>query len=244
MNLPNMPADSTSREYLRVAGGYGSAATGASPAGGLDADNAGNIAADGDLTLDGDLDLRGALRNTTGDLTFDAPLRLGPDGVNGLWSAWLLPETAYKSPTAGPAGPNLVWNGDFQGSYTTLDFDPTTREFACWRVPLPADYDGSDLAVTVYWTAASGTIGQSVVWRAHLACFADGDDIDQALPPIPALEDAYQTAGSCHSVTSTGSPAYTSPGSLLVANINRQAEHINDTLSADARLLAVRITYA
>ena len=38
MNLPSMGTDEVSREILRIAGGYGVAAEGDSPAGGLDID--------------------------------------------------------------------------------------------------------------------------------------------------------------------------------------------------------------
>jgi hypothetical protein len=42
-----------SREFLRIAGGYGAASLGTSPAGGLDIDNAGNFATDGDVSIKG-----------------------------------------------------------------------------------------------------------------------------------------------------------------------------------------------
>ena len=50
MAVPTMRPGITSREFVRVAGGFGSAAVGASPTGGLDIDNAGNLATDGDVT--------------------------------------------------------------------------------------------------------------------------------------------------------------------------------------------------
>ena len=48
MALPTMRSGLVSREFLRVAGGYGAPSLGTSPAGGLDIDNAGNFATDGD----------------------------------------------------------------------------------------------------------------------------------------------------------------------------------------------------
>lgn len=59
MNLPAMPSNPCSRETLRIGGGYNAPALGASPAGGLDIDNAGNCALDGDLTVAGDVSLGG-----------------------------------------------------------------------------------------------------------------------------------------------------------------------------------------
>lgn len=48
--LPTMRPGITGREFVRVAGGFGAPALGSSPAGGLDIDNAGNLATDGDVT--------------------------------------------------------------------------------------------------------------------------------------------------------------------------------------------------
>ncbi|MBI2421422.1 MAG: hypothetical protein HYV27_01240 [Candidatus Hydrogenedentes bacterium] len=73
MTLPNMPDDCSSREFLRVAGGYGAAPAGDSPAGGLDVDHAGNAATDGDLTVRGIL----ATGSTPQDLTNAAGQVLG-----------------------------------------------------------------------------------------------------------------------------------------------------------------------
>ena len=55
MNLPSMGTGLVSRELLRIAGGYGALAEGISPAGGLDIDNAGHMATDGDVTVGGEL---------------------------------------------------------------------------------------------------------------------------------------------------------------------------------------------
>ncbi len=62
MALPSMRSGVISREFLRIAGGYGAPAQGRSPAGGLDIDNAGNLATDGELTADGVVQSNSALR--------------------------------------------------------------------------------------------------------------------------------------------------------------------------------------
>ena len=73
MSLPSIPSGEVSRDYLRIAGGYGASAMGQSPAGGLDIDNAGHLATDGDVTVDGVIDAKGGnLVNSTGNLTLDA----------------------------------------------------------------------------------------------------------------------------------------------------------------------------
>lgn len=71
MALPNMRAGIISREFLRIAGGLASPAVGTSPAGGLDIDNAGNVATDGDITVLGTVDVDGALAVDTDTLYVD-----------------------------------------------------------------------------------------------------------------------------------------------------------------------------
>ncbi len=55
MALPDMPSTFTTRETLRIGGGYNAPEEGISPAGGLDIDGTGNLATNGDVTIDGDL---------------------------------------------------------------------------------------------------------------------------------------------------------------------------------------------
>lgn len=72
MTLPSMPEHPVSREFLRVSGGYGVAAEGQSPAGGLDVDDAGNLATDGDAAIDGTLDVGNDLTVAADALLVDA----------------------------------------------------------------------------------------------------------------------------------------------------------------------------
>lgn len=280
MSLPSMRSGLVSREFLRIAGGFGVAALGKSPAGGLDIDNAGNLATDGDITTKGEVDVQGGkINNTIGDLTLDAQndaadstiylknsdgtykanvdvegdlevggaLTLGADGVNKTWSVWLGPETAILGATTFPSGPIRTWNGDFGGNFNSLDFDKATREFASWCVGLPADYDGSALQATVFWTSTGGTVGDSVVWRVRLGAFADNEDPAQSLTDIGGvIIDALQTLNRVHVITSSaGTPLLASTGGVLMVNVDRQADFTEfDDLDADAKLLGVLIAYA
>lgn len=55
MPLPSLPETLFSREFLRIGGGYNAPAAGASPAGGLEVDHAGNLATNGSLITAADL---------------------------------------------------------------------------------------------------------------------------------------------------------------------------------------------
>ncbi|MFP4500591.1 MAG: hypothetical protein ACLFTT_06280 [Candidatus Hydrogenedentota bacterium] len=223
MTLPNMPAQMTSREFLRIAGGYGTPGAGHSPAGGLDVDNAGNLAMDGDLTVGG-------------------ALRMAAGGVDKTWSCWLDVATALRGTSNPPAGPNVTWNNDYRGNFHSLDFDASNKEFVSWVLALPAHYDGSALRVDLVWTASAGTVGLEVAWQPRLAVLADGENPDQSMAPIAYVVDAYQGAGLVHVSTGSGVPLVPGGGSVLFVTLNRAADA--DTFDADAKLIGLRLGYA
>lgn len=223
MTLPNMPTPMISREYLRVGGGYGVAAEGNSPAGGLDVDNAGNLAMDGDLTVGG-------------------ALRLGPAGVDKTWSCWLDAATALRSTSNPPAGPNTTWNSDYRGNFHSLDFDASNKEFASWVLAMPTYYDGTALRVDIVWTASAGTVGLEVAWQPRLGVLADGETPDQAIAATAYVVDAYQGAGLVHVATGSGVPLVPAGGSVLFVTLNRAATA--DTFDAAAKLIGLRLACA
>ena len=107
MTLPSMRSELVGREFLRVAGGYGVAAVGASPAGGLDVDNAGNLATDGDVTLDGDLAVAGGAA-VTGDVAVEGDVASG----GGYGSGGVTVDSSGQIQAAG----SVVSNGLLQVS--------------------------------------------------------------------------------------------------------------------------------
>lgn len=248
MTLPIITANPRYLEQLRVGGGFGSL-----PNGGVDIDKAGRIAASGDVTVAGEIDAQGGLNNTAGAaLLVNAPLELrnairsGTGGCNKTWSHWLNPAHAIKPSSAFPAGPTVVWNGNFSASYTYLDFDRSTRQFCAYAVSLPPDYDGSALKLTIFWTATAGTAGQVVIWRVRLGASADNGDTAATITDVGGqLTDEFLSAKKLHVCTTVaGTPTTAAGGQLLFINIDRQADSASDTLNAEARLLGARLQYA
>lgn len=229
MALPNMRPGLTSREFLRIAGGYQAPALGTSPAGGLDVDNAGNIATDGDLTIDG-------AGSFGGDLSIAGSLRTTGAGVDKTWSQYVGAQEMSVI-TAG-----AVTNHTFQTNRVVVPliaFDASAIESACFTIGLPEDYDGSALKLTWYWTALAGTSG-TVIWAANRSIFVDDETLAQD-PGGATATDTFIATNDLHIIDVTDTPGGTTSG-LLTMFVRRLAT--SDTFDADAQLIGVRVTYA
>lgn len=235
MALPNMRPGLTSREFLRIAGGYQAPALGKSPAGGLDVDNAGNMATDGDLTIDGAGSFGGDLA-VTGDLSIAGSLRTSPDGVDKTWSHYV------GAQEISPITAGAVTNHVFQSNRVVvplIPFDASVIESACFTIGLPEDYDGSELKVAFYWTATGGTSG-TVAWAANNSIFVDDESLAEIVGG-PIATDTFIAINDLHLIETTFTPGGIDPG-LLTMFVRRLAT--SDTFDADAQLIGVRVTYA
>jgi len=222
MTLPTIPTGVFGREYLRIAGGYGAPAVGGSPAGGLDIDNAGNLATDGDVSLDG------ALR------------------IEGMPQAWSQFVPAYRMwlPDAGdgPAvGPTRVRH-EFLVETQLIDFAPGVSRSVVFNTALPPDYDGRTIAIDIYWTAAAGTAGD-VEWRLVAYTFAPGDDLAITYVTPNIVYSTFTGVDKVHKATLAMQPDFAVPGEFATMGVRRKGDTAQDTFDGDARLMGVRLRW-
>jgi len=217
-----------SREYLRVGGGYDAPETGLSPAGGVNVDNTGNIAINGDATIDGDTEIGGSLC------------------VNGLAHQWakFIPADhmwpAQDIPCTGPASVRWAWLKESQA----MHFAPGTVSSAVFTLATPADYDGRDLTICLYWTSV-GTVGDGITWRAYAMGHGDGADLAEPIANVFETMDTLQESLYLHECTLTITPNAASPsGSLLTFAIRRNGAAATDTLPGTAMLIGARVSYS
>lgn len=123
----------------------------------------------------------------------------------------------------------------------TQNFDASTQEYDCWGFVLPDGYNAGTFIPRFYWTAASGTAGNTVVWGIQGRSFGDGESLDQALGTAVEASDAYQSANALHIITGAaltiaGTPA---GGEWVVFKAYRK----QGTLAVDAKLLGVYLEY-
>ncbi len=236
MTLPSIPSGTTSREYLRIGGGYGVGAVGSSPAGGADIDRAGNVAADGDLTIDG-------MVSAGAGLTFAGAFSRGPGGVDKTWQVALSATDFWPDATLGPTGPVLTVFSDNRFEAQALTYADATANRAYAVLFLPPDFDGSPLRFSVYWTCTTGGASGSVVWTIGGVSAGDTEDITGA-PSVTyyAVSDALTAVGRLQIADITYSAPAAKP--TLWFQLLRDGPHASDTLNAAAKLIGVRVSYA
>lgn len=230
MTLPSIPSGVASREYLRVGGGYDAPALGMSPAGGVDMDNAGNLAANGDLTIGG-------------NVAFSGDLVRGAGGVDRTWSVFLLATDLSPDATAGPTGPALTVFSDNRYEAQALTYSDSTSSRAYALLLMPPDFDGSPLRFTIYWTCTAGGASGSVVWSVGALSAADTEDITGTpSPTYYAVTDALTAVGRLQIAEITFSTPAAKP--TMWIQVLRDSAHASDTLNAACKLIGVRVTYA
>lgn len=131
-------------------------------------------------------------------------------------------------------------------NYYSLDFDPTTQEFAHAVVAMPSDWNGSTVTAKFYWTA-TGTSTNPVEWACEATSYGDSETIDAAWGTAQVISDAHtatalqvQITDATPAITIGGTPA---AGELVMFRIKRDPASGNDTLAVDAMLLGVMINY-
>ena len=172
---------------------------------------------------------------------------LGSDGTDPSWTVpkrtiTLTAGAGRPSTTSGCATSVTVEAGTNDVDYDVLDFDKDTNESAFWPMfAMPNNWDGGTVTARFYWTAASGsgTFTLGIKGRSY----ADSDAIDQAYGTEVETTDTLITAGDVHispesaAITLNGGPA---GGELVSFKVTRKT---TDTLTVDARLIAIKIIY-
>lgn len=108
---------------------------------------------------------------------------------------------------------------------------------------MPSDYNGGTVTAVFYWTATTGT--GVVNWAIQGRAYGDDDALDQAQGTAVPVSDTLITANDVHisaataAITLAGTPA---ASEFVQFRVYRDTG-ATDTLTGDARLLGVRITF-
>ena len=165
-------------------------------------------------------------------------------GDIGLQTIPVLAAAMIPNATNGPAA-GLTENGTNKIMLATLDFDATSAEAAQIAIPMPKSWNEGSISVQFVWTAASGA-NAGVVWGCQALALSDDDPLDAAFGVAQLVTDAVTAAGDVMEsaftvpLTVAGSPV---ANDLVVFRFYRDAANTADTLTVDARLIAVRVQY-
>ena len=157
---------------------------------------------------------------------------------------WLPAMGALPRASIGAAEASPAETSTYKVNYGYLDFDPDTDEFCQWQFKLPHDYDGGTVTAQVVWGAGSGT--GNVIWGVQGVSFADLGTLDSDFGTAVTVTDALSATSKIHITSATGAMTFAgSPAAdqWAVIQLYRDANATGDTLTADARMIGVILTY-
>lgn len=186
--------------------------------------------------------------NNLSDLTNTATARtnlglgtMATQNVGGVQSVPILAAAMTARTTNGAASGSTELSTN-KIMLETFDFDQSTEEYVQFMFPMPKSWNESTVTAQFEWTAASGT--GDVIWGIQGVAFSNDDAMDAAFGTAAEVTDTLITANDNHktsftsAVTIGGTPA---EGDLVCFQVYRKAANGSDTLTADAKLIGIRL---
>ena len=168
----------------------------------------------------------------------------GGNSTVGVHDIWVPVQAMYPTADGGCAPITTIEVTEGRPELRVLDFDKDTTEFAQFSIAMPKSWNEGTITFTAYWTAASGSGGCS--WGLQGVSVSDDDAVAAAFGTAVVVDDTLIAANDLHisptssAVTIAGTPQ---EGDVSFFQIFRDHDDSNDTLSADARLIGIKIHY-
>jgi hypothetical protein len=170
----------------------------------------------------------------------------GYSGTKPSGQIFLTAAGGWPSTTLGCKPNALYESGTYKENVYTLDFVDGSTTYAEWTVAMPSDWDGLTVTAVFYWMA-NDTTANAVVWGIQGVSYGDGDALDVTFGTVINVTDAnastaYQIriSAATGAVTIGGTPA---AGKLVQFRVERAGGDGNDSLTVDAKLIGVMITF-
>lgn len=151
----------------------------------------------------------------------------------------IMASSITPSVTGGCAALATIASAANQPDITTLNFDPTTEEYAQFSFPMPKKWDEGTITFKALWSHAATTVNFGVAWKLQAVAVSDDDAIAVAFGTAIAVTDTggttndeYTTAESA-AITIAGSPA---AEDLVFFRVFREPSNGSDNMAIDARL--------
>jgi hypothetical protein len=167
----------------------------------------------------------------------------GTSGSSPAGQIYLSSAGGWPSTTNGAEGPVLTEYTTNDIDMYTLNFDQSTDEYAQWSLAMPSDWDAGTVTATFYWSAGGGT--GNVVWGLQGRTYGNGVSLDSAWGTAQTVTDTRGANDTLYITGSTSAITLTGAGSSELAQFRcyRDANSGSDTLTADARLHGIMITF-
>jgi hypothetical protein len=121
----------------------------------------------------------------------------------------------------------------------TLDFDPSTEEYAQFSIPMPKSWNEGTVTFAPLWSHAATTANFGVVWELQAIAVSNDDTIDAAYGTAQTSTDTGGTTSDLYigpassAITIAGTPA---AEDMVFFRLGRKVADGSDTMAIDARL--------
>jgi len=165
--------------------------------------------------------------------------------VAGKETIWVPATAMYPNTTDGCAdiAQTEMGNGP---ELKTLDFDASSDEFAQFAVAFPKSWNEGTVTFQVFFTADSTNTGNAI-FKLQAVALADDQSLNNGFGTAVGVTKAHSgtandldVSAESSAVTISGSP---STDEYVFFQIFRDADDGSDTLSADAKLLGIKLFF-
>lgn len=143
------------------------------------------------------------------------------------------------SATGGCAALAGIASAANQPDIVTLDFDPTTQEYAQFSLAMPKSWNEGTLTFKPIWSHPATTTNFGVVWDLQAVAISNDDAIATAFGTAQTSTDTGGTTNDVYigpessAITVAGTPA---AEDVVFFRLSRVTGNGSDTMAVDARL--------
>jgi hypothetical protein len=188
------------------------------------------------------VNIAGTLKQWDGAAYVDAAS--GGSSTQGKQAIYVTAAAMSPSVAGGCAALAGIASAANQPDVVSLDFDPTTQEYAQFSLVMPEKWNGGTVTFRAHWSHASTTTNFGVVWNLQ----------GVAVPNDGAIAVAYGTAQTSTDTGGTTDDLYNSPessaitvagtpagGNMVFFRVSRVTGDGGDTMAIDARLHGITL---
>lgn len=178
----------------------------------------------------------------TGKLIKDGGKTIAEISPIGLHSVPVMAGAIQPSVAGGCAALASIVSAANQPDIITLDFDPSTQEYAQFAIPMPKSWNEGTLTAEFRWSHAATTTNFGVVWNIQAVAVSNDDTIAVNFGTAQQIADTGGTTNDLYvtsqtpSLTVGGTPA---AGDTVFFRVSRVTGDGSDNMAVDARLHSV-----
>ena len=171
-----------------------------------------------------------------------APAAANPIGLQTCW----VPVGAMIARTTNGPSYGTVETATNKVMIRTLDFDPTTQQYAQFGILMPKSWNEGSITFLAEWSHAATSTNFGVAWSLAAVAFGDNVAMDAARGTAVVVTDtggttrnSYKTAVSS-AMTVAGAPT---ANNWVVFEVSRVVADASDTMAINAGLHGIQLFY-